>query len=125
MDSQQARMQWPFHRDNRELPSETTVLIRTLAALRLMGITDRYVICRILNVGEGEDHHYRVRQLDRLYNIYHMFTYGLPKGMFVDVKNTVTCPRCHCEISVIPCVKCSSEGAFKPTMEDYAPVWDD
>ena len=123
MDSQQARRQQMFHRDNRELPSEALVLTLNLAALRQMGITDRYEICRILNVGEGDECYYRVRAIDRLFNIYRMLTWGTPQGMFMDLHRPLKCPRCAQEITVIPCVHCTCQGAWPTRMTDTVPDW--
>ena len=125
MDSQTARLRQPFHRDNRELPSESQLLAQQLSALRRMGITDKYEILHALNVGEHEDARYRVRQLDRMYNIYHMFTHGIPNGMFAEVVKPIACPKCGNEVYIVPCVHCLAKGHFKTTLEDHVPDWDD
>lgn len=108
----------PLYEKNRERPSESSIPLLQYAGLHQMGV-DLETLAR--GMGIGPDSKPSIQHIDRIANTYRMLVYGLPRGVYGELENQITCPRCGSRIVKVPCVSCCSTGAWPSKLTDSFP----
>jgi hypothetical protein len=94
----------PTHRDI-ELPYKVAAAV----VLMGMGVTDFLAIAALVGLTEED-----VESVDSAEDptIRKLASVGVPGGDGFKIRGPVRCPKCHANISIVPCVTCGSATGF-------------